>query len=219
MKQVNTRLLLPFLWCCLLITGCVRNPASTAEVPRHISATYKIAVAPFTQPLEPGQLLAGNIPEDQGRAPADALLSLDMDLRDALRGQTSRDFEFIPRANLHNELNLSHSTAQPDAIKRWVAYGINHKAQYLLVPQVLNWEEREGSQAGVSKSAHCRVEFFLLDVAEGLVAARSVYEEKQTGLADNLLDFGTFLKRKGQWVTARDLAIEGMKKAIEELGL
>lgn len=213
------KLAMLLIMCCIFMSACSQRPASTADVPRHLSATYRIAVAPFTQPLEPGQLLTGQIPEDQGIAPQDVLLALDMDLRDALMTQTKRQFDFIPRANLHKELNITHSTAQPGAIQRWVSYGTRHGAQYLLVPQVLNWKDREGSQAGVSKSAHCRVEFFLINIKDGLVTARSVFEEKQVGLVDDLLQIGKFIKRKGQWVSARDLAVEGMTQAIKEMGL
>ena len=58
-----------------------------------------------------------------------------------------------------------------------------------------------------------------LGVDEGEVASRSVYDEQQVGLADNLLNMGTFIKRRGQWVTAEQLAAEGMRKAVKDIGL
>lgn len=203
----------------LCLSACARRPASTAEVPRLISQSYRVSVAPFTQPLNPGQLITGQIPENQGQAPQDALLLLDMDLRDALQADSTRHFNFIPRQNLHQELNYAHATGQPGALPRWIQYGKKHDAQLLLVPMVLNWHEREGSQAGVTTSAEARVEFFLLNIGTGSVMDRSVYEEKQVGLVDNLLTVADFVRRKGQWVEARDLAKDGMAKAIKELGL
>ena len=59
-----------------------------------------------------------------------------------------------------------------------------------------------------------RVEFFLINVAAGTVMSRSVFEERQEGLVDNLLKVGSFIKRRGQWVTAEQLSVDGM----EELG-
>lgn len=211
--------IITFSLCALLLGACTRQPASTSEVPRLISQTYRISVAPFTQPLNPGQLITGQIPEEQGQAPQDILLQLDMDLREALLANTKRQFNFIPRRNLHRDLNVTHSTGQPGALERWIAYGHRHDAQLLLVPMVLDWHERQGSQAGVTSSAHARLEFFLLNIGQGGVAERSVFEEKQVGLVDNLLSVGDFIKRKGQWVTAEDLAKEGMLKAVKELGL
>ena len=102
---------------------------------------------------------------------------------------------------------------------RWIEYGKKQGAQVLLIPQVLDWHEREGSTAGVTQSAHVRIEFFLLRVDTGSIMDRSVFEEKQLGLSENLLNMGSFLKRKGQWVTAEDLSVESMRKAVKDLGL
>lgn len=202
-----------------LACGCARKPTSTAEVPRTISGAYKISVAPFTQPRDTGQLLTGQIPEDQGKIPLDALLALDRELREVLMTDTNRQFNFIPRRNLEEDLTITHSTGQPSALPRWLAYGKKHDAQLLLVPQILDWHEREGSQAGVTKSAHVRVEFFLLNIPQKDMSNRSVFEEKQVGLTENLLSVGDFFKRKGQWVTATQLTVEGMRKAVKDLGL
>ena len=203
----------------MLVTACARKPHSTADVTRLLPQSYRISVAPFTQPLAPGQLLTGQIPENQGKAPQDALLALDADLRKALIAQTRRQYNFLPAAHPYDDLGITHATAQPDALDRWIAYGRKHNAQFLLVPQVLNWHEREGSQAGVEQSAHARVEFFLLNVKDGEIAARSTFEEKQVGLVDNLLGVADFFKRKGQWVTAQQLSDDGIDKAIKDLGL
>ena len=92
-------------------------------------------------------------------------------------------------------------------------------ARNMLVPQVLDWHEREGSEAGVTSSAHVRVEFFLLNIDNESLGPRSVFEEKQVGLTENLLTVGEFFKRKGQWVSARQLSVDGMRKAVKELGL
>ena len=64
-----------------------------------------------------------------------------------------------------------------------------------------------------------RVEFFLINIANGYVMSRSVFEERQEGLADNLLNVGTFFKRHGQWVTAEELSVDGMHKAVKDMNL
>lgn len=207
------------IFLAAISVGCARQPTSTAEVPRHLSQTYKISVAPFSQPVNPGQLIAGQIPEDQGKVPQDVLLNLDMDLRGVLMSKTSRQFAFIPACVFQDYEGAAHSQNKPEGLATWLAYGKQHGAEYLLVPQVMNWHEREGSQAGVQKSAHVRLEFFLLNVKDGLVVSRSVFEEKQVGLVDNLLGVADFVKRKGQWVTARQLADEAMENAVKEMGL
>lgn len=203
----------------VVLSSCNRRPASTADVPRHLPQSYKISVAPFTQPLNGGQLITGRVPEMQGQIPLDELNTLDMELRGVLMTMTKRQYDFIPVGELREELAMAPSTGQPSALPLWLNYAIRHKAEYLLVPMVLDWHEREGSEAGVEKSAHVRLEMFLLNVKNGQVLDRAVYEEKQVGLVDNLLGVKDFVRRKGQWITSRQLAKEGMEATIKELGL
>ena len=205
--------------CLALAVSCARRPRSTAEAPRVISASYSISVAPFTQPTNASQLIVGRIPEDQGRIPGDMLLALDMKLREVLLTDTTRRYTFIARQNLPQNLTQFHSSEQPQALPLWQDYGKRQYAQLLLIPQVLDWHQREGSRAGVTQSAHVRVEFFLLKVDDGTLMNRSIFEEKQVGLTENLLTVGSFFKRKGAWVTAEDLSVDGMRKAIKDLGL
>lgn len=202
---------------CLALLACARNPGSTADVPRLLPTSYKISVAPFTQPITPAQLITGQIPENQGRIDPDQLTALNMELRDVLMTDTKRQYNFLTA--LPAGWNSGRSAVQPEALERWLEYGKKHNAQLLLVPQVFDWHEREGSEAGVTSSAHVRLEFYLLNVDQGIASQRSIFEEKQVGLVDNLLAVGDFIKRKGQWVTARQLAIEGIRKAVGDLGL
>ena len=212
-------LLLPALCLLMIACACSRRPSSTADVPRVISPSYVISVAPFTQPINASQLIMWRIPEDQGRVPEDMLTSLDMQLRRTLTTETNRQYKFISMRTLPKDLTTFHSSEQPQALPRWIEYGKKQGAQVLLIPQVLDWHEREGSTAGVTQSAHVRIEFFLLRVDTGSIMDRSVFEEKQLGLSENLLNMGSFLKRKGQWVTAEDLSVESMRKAVKDLGL
>lgn len=207
------------LICLALATACSRRPTSTADVPRHVSSAWRIAVAPFTQPLNARQLIVGQIPEGQGRITHDELLALDRQLREVLITGTQRNFTFIPRQNLPADVTSAQSAGQPNALPRWIAYGKKHDAQLLLVPQVLDWHQRQGSGAGVTHSAHVRVEFFLLNVEEGGLMNRSIFEEKQVSLTENLLTAPSFIRRGGTWVPAETLAGEGMRKAVRDLGL
>lgn len=201
------------------LASCSSRPTSTADIPRQLHGSYQVAVAPFMQPTDPSQLVTGQIPSPQGRVPTDALEDLDSALRSLLQRSSSRHYTFITRPELNSDWRRAKSMGQPGALARWVAYGQAHDLEYILVPQILDWHERAGSEAGVTDSAHVRVEFYLINVPRSQLAGRSVYEEKQVGLVDNLFSVADFVKRRGQWVTAPDLAQEGMQKAVEELGL
>ena len=213
------RVSLLMLLCLALALSCTRRPASTADVPRSLPAEYKISVAPFTQPSETSQLITGHIPEMQGRIARDELAMLDRAFRHILQTGTKRDYTFIPRRDLPTDGVAYHAAERPQALPKWLAYGRSAGAQYLLIPQVLDWHQREGSSAGVVRAAHVRLEFFLVRVEDGTILKRTVFEEKQVGLTENLLTVGSFFKRRGAWITAEELAEEAMQLAREEMHL
>lgn len=216
--RVNIQFLLIFL-VLIYLPSCAGQTRTSADIPYMLPSGYKIAVAPFTQPRDPYHLISGQIPENQGQIKRDELIALDRSLKNVLLENSQRSYDFISRSNLPAEWSKAHSSAQPGALGRWIAYGKQQGAQFLLVPQILDWHEREGSEAGVTNSAHVRVEFYLLNIEREGVQDRSIFEEKQVGLIENLLTVGEFVKRRGQWVTASELCVEGMKKAVKDLGL
>ena len=203
----------------VLACACSRRPASTADVPRLIPASYNVTVAPFTQPRNAIDLIMGRIPESQGVANGGELLGLDARLRAVLQRDSKRQFSFTDKTPRKLAPTRYKSSEQPRGLEQWLAVGRKAKAQLLLVPMLIDWHQRQGSRAGVTLPAHVRVEFFLLKVSDGTVMNRSVYEVEQTGLVNDLLSVGDFVKRGAAWVTAEELAEEGMLKAVKELGL
>ncbi len=211
-----------FLILCLMVAlacACARRPSSTADVPRLIPTSYNITVAPFTQPTNAIDLIMGRIPEAQGAASSGDLPLLDERLRAVLQRESKRHFAYTNKTPRKLAPTRYKSSEQPRGLEQWLAVGRKAKAQLLLVPMLLDWHQRAGSRAGVTLPAHVRVEFFLLKVSDGTVMNRSVYEVEQTGLVNDLLSVGDFVKRGAAWVTAEELAEEGMVKAVKELGL
>lgn len=206
------------LLCCLLtLPACQRRAPAPAESLAAVPLNAKVGVAAFTQPLTTSELIAGVLPEKQGRAPEDVFPQLDAFLRGAL-GSAKRMYVWLPK-RVDGPGNIYHDSATPMALSQWVAFGRQFGVDLLLTPQIINWSQREGSAAGVTNSAHVRAEFFLIDVKKGRVLRRSIFEEKQVGLADDILRAGNFFRRGGAWVTAEELAREAALKAVKELGL
>ncbi|MFQ9492430.1 MAG: hypothetical protein ACLR0N_17105 [Bilophila wadsworthia] len=131
-----------------------------------------------------------------------------------LKTTTHRSYVFIPKAGA---LILANAMARwptgPRSGRTW--------AWICSSSRNLDWRERAGSSAGVTTSAAVNMDFYLIDVREpgGALVSRSHFKEKQVGLSDNLMNFDTFLKRGAKWLTAQELAMEGMQKMIKEFGL
>lgn len=207
------------LCLALALTACTRKPRSTADVPRTLPQTYRVAVAPFTQPTSTSQLIMGYLPEPQGRIAPEELPSLDLAMRDVLLTQTRRQYTFVPSSKRLPDKMQFHTSNQPQALPHWLKFARTLDADLLIIPQVLDWHQREGSRAGVTRPAHVRCEFFLLNIKQGTITSRSVYDVEQSGLTSNLLDIGDFFKRKGGWASAEELAREAMLKAIKDFAL
>ena len=199
-----------------LLPACQKRMSKT-DAASPVPYDIKVGVALFSQPTTTSQLIVGHIPEAQGRVPADVFPQLDNMLRERLT-PTKHLYTWVP-GNPELRGGVYHDSETPQALPRWVALGKDFKVDLLLVPQILNWHQRQGSGAGVTSSAHVRAEFFLIDVRNGRVLRRSIFEEKQVGLVDNMLGVGDFLKRGARWITAEELTGEAITRAITELGL
>lgn len=195
-------------------TGCA-SPRQGPELPQ-----VSIGVAAFSQPQSVQEMLAGFMPENTPRVSSKQLTELDAGLDAVLRKETKRTYTggtaFLECQDAKAPGQTSGRIA---ALRHWVAVGECMKVDFILVPQVLALQEREGGEAGVIRPAGVILDFFLIDVKNAVLTSRSHFDEIQAALASNLLDTGKFISRGGKWITAGELAKEGMSKAVKDMGL
>lgn len=179
-----------------------------------------IGVAEFTQPQSTMEMLAGYMAENTPRVPMKTLSRLDEAFVEILGKKTNRNFA-APKSYLEcrDAKALGQTTGRIAALKHWVAVGTCMQVDFLLVPQVMELHEREGGEAGVTRPASIIMNIFLIDVKNAVLTSRSHYDETQSALSENLLETGKFFSRRGKWVSAIELAKEGMAKAVKDLGL
>lgn len=194
--------------------GCA-TPRQGPELP-HV----KIGVAEFSQPQSTTEMLAGYMPEDGPRIQPKRLTELDATLAEVLRTETRRQYADAETfLGCRDAKAPGQTSGRVAALRHWVAVGACMKVDFILVPQVYEFHEREGSEAGVTRPAGVILDFFLVDVNNSVLTSRSHFDETQAALASNLLDAGKFISRGAKWVSAIELAREGMVKAIEDMGL
>ena len=193
-----------------LLAACQKTTPSTPDLP-----DLKVGVVGVEQPKGTTDLLAGFIPEDRVLASDQAVATFNEELMKLLKTTTHRSYVFIPKAG------GADPRERNGALAHWAKIGKDMGVDLLIVPQILDWRERAGSSAGVTTSAAVNIDFYLIDVREpgGALVSRSHFKEKQVGLSDNLMNFDTFFKRGAKWLTAQELAMEGMQKMIKEFGL
>jgi len=213
---MNARTLLALgLAACLLLPACAGRKAPSAA-----KVAGSLAVAGFTQPRSDWDLLAGFIPENAKPVEPEVLEDLDARLDTVLAA--NKKLSLFP-ARLTRQCQEITTFKQKDArgtaLKYWAEVGACMGAAAILVPQLVFWTERDGSEMSVRTPAGVILDLYLVDVKEQALADRFHFDETQLSLTENLLDAGKFMKRGGKWITAAELAGEGIARGVEELGL
>lgn len=201
------------LLCLMLLGACAKKtppPATPAD-------NVTIGIAPFSQPLDVSDLLAGYIPENVKEIDPKVFTRLDGLFDEVLQAQTKRkyqNYEVIYKVVQDTEKGKSIS-----GFNYWYNIGRKAKVDMLIIPQAYYWQDRQGGELGVDSPAAVMLDFFMLDIKNKRMAARSRFEEQQESLSDNFFGIGKFFSRGGKWITAEQLAKEGMEKALKEFGL
>ena len=91
------------------------------------------------------------------------------------------------------------------------------------VPVVLSgladiFEERIGESYGIQRPAAVGFELFLVRTEDGTVLWKGSYYETQQPLSADITNFSLFLKRKGRWQTATELARYGVEEVLTRSG-
>ena len=183
-------------------------------------SSFNLGVALYSQPQTSGDLLAGNIPENLPIIDHVILSQLDVLLAETFNRQSKHSFAAKELAeSCQRSVKTDQGNSRRSALRYWSAVGRCMKVDYLVVPQIMEWREREGSSMGVMTPARVVMDTFVVDVNNEVLVSRSRYDETQSALTDNLLQTRKFMQRGGRWVEAKILAQEGMEKAVKELGL
>ncbi len=210
----SAALFLPPAFLALALFACAK-PQQNPPLP-----DIKLGVVAFMQPRSTPDLLAGYMAEDIPVVPAKVLPQLDDTFAAVLTQKTKRAFS---GTDAYHECKDAKTPDQRQgripALYHWAAVGACMNVDFLLVPQIFEFRERDGSEAGVVTPAKVIMDVFLVDVKGKSLISRSHFDETQTALSDNLLDAGKFISRGGKWITALALAREGMEKAVKDLGL
>jgi hypothetical protein len=58
-------------------------------------------------------------------------------------------------------------------------------------------------------------DLYLISVGDGAILWKARFDKTQISLSENLFDIQTFLKAKGRWMTAGELASLGLTEVVE----
>lgn len=95
--------------------------------------------------------------------------------------------------------------------------GRQSRAEAVICTYVYGFRERVGTAYGADHPARVSFELNMIEVATGRIVWQDHYSETQQTLNENVLQLGKFLKRKGRWVTAEEIAAGAVNDLIGSL--
>jgi hypothetical protein len=77
------------------------------------------------------------------------------------------------------------------------------------------YKQRVGSSYAADSPASVGFDLDLIASKNAHLIWNRVFEETQQALSENLLTLGQFVKRKGKWLTAEELAVSGLEEVLK----
>jgi hypothetical protein len=94
--------------------------------------------------------------------------------------------------------------------------GTELEADGIILGYVYRFKERTGYALSAEKPASVAFEIHLIRVSDGAIVWRGIFDKTQASLMENLLQIASFIKEGGKWVTAKELAAEGMDAVLKD---
>jgi hypothetical protein len=91
------------------------------------------------------------------------------------------------------------------------------EADFIFIGYLFRFEERVGSSLGVERPASMSFDLHLFRLRDEKMVWLGKFDETQKPLSENLFKIGSFIRRKGSWLTAAELASVGMDEMLGKL--
>lgn len=85
----------------------------------------------------------------------------------------------------------------------------------VLVGHLYRYQDRIGVAYAVDSPASVAFDMHLLQVSDGRIVWTGRFDETQRALSDDALKIGTFLKGRGRWMTADQMAVLGIEEVLK----
>ena len=97
----------------------------------------------------------------------------------------------------------------------YLRIGESLSADAFLAGYIWRWKDRKGAELAVEFPASVDFDLYLIRLDDKAIVWKYAYDKTQQSLAENLLDLSTFLRAKGTWLSAFELAELGLEKIVE----
>ena len=98
-----------------------------------------------------------------------------------------------------------------------IQLGKTWNMDFIFIGVLFRFEERIGSSIGAEKPASVGFDVHLIRLKDEKMVWTGKFDETQRPLSENLFKIGSFVRRKGSWLTAEELSSVGMDEMLKRL--
>jgi hypothetical protein len=215
-RNRRVQVLLALAVIAIAVSACAKSPGQSSEA-GSLEICKRVVVLPFvdlstifgTNTSVRGPLTQKVFVTDE-IAPQGELF-MTKKLRQLLRAESS--VEWLT-ASVQDGPHLPTFNSRPKLIRSLQSIGRRHKSDGVLIGFLYAFRERKGASLGVDSPAHVSFEIVLVSVTSGRLLWQPKFSETQEPLNENLFELGKFIRRKGRWITARDMAEQALKDIL-----
>ena len=215
------RILTSFLFFLLLVTfGChSMEGVSTTLMPEGKIALKRLVIIPFEDNIpedEMGRMmscpLCGAIFQTEKYTRADGAKVEDL-FAEGLR--ESQRFTIVNSDNVAEVYRRVGATFKGPLIEKLKIVGSELGADGVLFGYIYRYRERKGYYYSVEKPASVAFDVHLIRASDGLIVWRGAFDKTQMSLMENLFQLSSFFRWGLKWITARELAEEGVTEILQ----
>ena len=208
------------LTCIVILSACGKDTIVKGTTP-DLSGIKKILILPFKDMASVfGEGVNGRCPVcgkvfTTGEVAKDASDILTENLFDLLKDR--KDFELIPSSQAQGVMARLLAGSKQELQERELQLEIGRalNADAIFVGYIYRFRERVGGKYSVELPASVAFDIHLIRTVDGRILWSAHLDETQRPLSDNLFGLSLFLRRKAKWVTAKEMAISGLKDMLK----
>lgn len=219
MAGVRTAVTLVFV-CLAMLGGCAVGKGPVVET-EEAPIPGRIALAPvidMARVYGEGQGVRSPLTGKMfitGEAAPDVALQLTEATEVFLR---DRGFEIVSPESVGSTMDtLSARLDLPPGERELImAVARQVEAEAVLVGYLYRIHGRQGGRFAVRQPASVAYGFYLVEAASGRMLWSGEFDETQQSLAENLFAMGDFIRRRGEWISASQMAADSIHEVLAD---
>ena len=130
-------------------------------------------------------------------------------------------FELLPASQAQGVISslLRQSERELPETELYIQTGRALNADVVLAGYVYQFRDRDGTDYSVALPSSVAFHLDMIHVKDGEIVWSVQFTETQQSLSEDLFQLGKFIKRKGRWISAEDLAAYGLEQILKTLPL